>query len=340
MSKTSQYIGYFLNLVLLFFIVAIGSALFSLGERIPSIPLPAGARLGLEVIFYVLILFFFYSDRKFDIDIWIRSLLLFLILRIFQSLSCCIVIKVIAGDSITFANAFRSALYEHSILHIIQFLSIPFLAFPIIFGYARAQTEKEIEEFSQYIEEEELGQKAPLPLDMEEQIIPIRIWKEFFQTESVEDVKALLTGIKLSDYLKNIVAPEEEEIQTVSDISDLLKELIPTEVGQVALSEVAKSSTQASEVSGTQPPETGVEIPTTAPTSTISPPTVEGTSMPAVSELSELEQLLNVAESSGISESIEDRGKTEAIPVGMPIETVPQEAVEPTEQILIDSIHF
>jgi len=339
MNKTAQYIGYFLNLVLLFFIVAIGSALFSLGERIPSIPLPAGARLGIEVIFYVLILFFFYSDRKFDIDIWIRSLLLFIILRIFQSFSCCIVIKVIAGDSITFANAFRSALYEHSILHMIQFLSIPFLAFPIIFGYARAQTEKEIEEFSQYIEEEELVQKAPSPLDMEEQIIPIRIWKEFFQTESVEDIKALLTGIKLSDYLKNIVAPEEEEVQTVSDISDLLKELIPTEVGQVALSDVSIDSTQAVEVSDAQPqpPETVAEIPTISQTSTISPSTAEDTPMP-VSELSELEQLLNVAESSGIGESIEDSDKTEEIKIEMPIETVPQEPVEPTEQISSDII--
>ncbi|RKZ32071.1 hypothetical protein DRQ33_06575, partial [bacterium] len=229
MVKSTQYISYFLNFILLIFIIAICGALFSLGDRIPDIEIPALLRIIMECVFYFIVLFLFYSDRRLDIDIWVRSLLLFLILRIFMSLANGIVFTVMSTDGVSFPEAFRSALYGNPIIHIIQFLATPFLAFPVVFGYAKAQSEKELEEFAEFEEEEALAVDYIPPGQIKEQTIPMRIWEQFFQTENAEEIQALLDGIKLSAYTKQLVMPKKEEPKQISDIGELLKDLLPPE---------------------------------------------------------------------------------------------------------------
>ncbi|MCD6595926.1 hypothetical protein J7L68_09685, partial [bacterium] len=307
-NKSMQYISYFLNVVLLFFIVAICGAIFSLGAKVPDFGLPIIVRIIIELVYYISVLFLFYSNGKFDIDIWIRSLLLFVIIRISLGLLNTIVFTIMA-DEITFSVAFNGAMYGHPLIHFIQFLSIPFLAFPIVFGYSRAQTEKEFNEFDKFNEE---GNSAVeyIPIgQIEEQIIPLKIWQQFFKTEDREELQSLLKGIKLSPYAKNLVIPQEAT-KSVSDIEDILNELIPSEAPQETvgnkISEKAIPNVPLEELSR--------EVPPPITSSQVS-------AVPDVSELSELEQLLSVAESTE---------ETEKIPQEISIEENPTEAVVQT----------
>ncbi len=325
MKKFTQYISYFLNVVLLLFIVAICGALFSLGNRVPDFGIPTIVRIVIEVVYYVLVLFLFYSDKKFDMDIWIRSLLIFVIARILLGMLNAIVFTILS-DEVNFSTAFASAAYGHSLIHIIQFLAIPFLAFPVVFGYSRAQSEKEFDEFDEFDDEEKTATEYIPTGQIEEQIIPLKIWRQFFETEDQEELQSLLKGVKLSPYAKSLVIPQETT-QSVSGIQDILNELLPEEVPQeVTESESYENiSTQEKVTSSVPLKELSEETP---PQAEISEKPSEVSTAP---ELSELEQLLNAAESSETTEQKEE------ISTEIPHEEKPQETISPSAKIPMET---
>ncbi|MCD6532193.1 hypothetical protein J7K99_07100, partial [bacterium] len=81
MAKKSKYIAYFLNLILVLFLVAVCTALFSLEGKVQMFNLPAMVRVLLEIIFYAAVLFLFYSERTIEPDLWLRAVLMFVVFR-------------------------------------------------------------------------------------------------------------------------------------------------------------------------------------------------------------------------------------------------------------------
>ena len=328
MVKKSQYIAYFLNLVLVLFLVAVCTALFSLEGKVQMFSLPAMVRVLLEIIFYAAVLFLFYSERTIEPDLWLRAVLMFVVFRVGIALLNAIAFTIAGPEGTTFSAAFRAALFGNPIIHLIEFLTVPFFAFPFVFEYAKSQTEKEIEELTEYEESEsEFAERIP-PGQIESQIVPVRLWRQFFLTEDAEELRELMAGVRLSSYTKTLVMPAPEETEEVPEIAKLLDDLLPPEVSE-----------SAGEQAPSQPPPVA-ETPVSTPAAQTAPPQVEETAPSAAGELSELEQLINIAETSGAAE--QPAPETPAPPppeTTPPEETQPQqEAVEIPEEIPVEEI--
>ncbi len=333
MGKRSQYVVYILNGVLGLFLVAVCTALFSLGDKVSFFQFPVLLRIFLELIFYAGILFFFYSNRTVEPDIWVRSALVFIMVRVGLALLNAVAFTIAGPSGTTFSSAFSAALFKNPVIHLLEFLTVPFFAFPFVFEYARSQAEHELEELGEFEESEtELAEQIP-PGQMENQIVPVKLWKQFFLTENPEEIKDLLGGVKLSSYTKALVmpAPEEPE-EEVPEIARLLEDLLPPEVEQIE--EVPKQQAPS--------PETPRSAPQKAERPPVQPQTPAEEKIPEkqltpqaqlTDELSELDQLINLAETTGAEEQQvpEATPEPQAEPMTTAPETPPVPEVEPVE---------
>ncbi|MCD6531401.1 hypothetical protein J7K99_03025 [bacterium] len=341
MVKKSQYIAYFLNLILVLFLVAVCTALFSLEGKVQMFNLPALVRVLLEIIFYAAVLFLFYSNRTIEPDLWLRAVLMFVVFRVGIALLNAIAFTIAGPEGTTFSAGFRAALFGNPTIHLIEFLAVPFFAFPFIFEYAKSQAGKEIEELAEYEESEsEFAERIP-PGQIESQIVPIRLWRQFFLTENADELRELLSGVRLSSYTKTLVMPAPEETEEVPEIAKLLDDLLPQEVGESAGEQAPPQPTPTPQASSQPPP--AAETPVSTPAAQTAPPQVEETAPSAAGELSELEQLISIAETSEPAEQpAPETPAPSPPPESAPPQEAPpqvqQEAVEIPEEISVEEI--
>ncbi|MCD6417374.1 hypothetical protein J7M00_01160 [bacterium] len=288
MNKSSNYIVFFLIFVLFIFIIAMNSALFSIGNKLPQFTLPIWAKILLEIILYAGVLYLFYSERRVNIDIWLRAFLIFIGVRILLGLGSAVAFMFVPSpEKVAFNEAFQSALYGKSIIFLLQIIITPFLSYPIVFTYLQMQSEKMLEEeFSPIWEDEKQYIFQIPPEQLNPQVIPPRLWRQFFKDESLSDVKTLLRGIRFSDTVREQIAPSPRE---ADDITKLLKDIIPESPVATATQTETTEVAEELPVGAETPPPEKIEPSPPSP----QPPQPQ---IPQATELSELEELLGAAE--------------------------------------------
>ena len=146
MIKFTKYIYFIINFLLMVFVVTISGAIFSLGDRGPEfIHIMFFPAILLEYIYYSLIIYFVYLGKRFVKDRFVNYLIAFVLMRLFLAISSSIVFRMVQ-EEVNFLQGFWAAMYGNTLIYMIQILSVPFLAYPLIFTYTRITRMRRISE--------------------------------------------------------------------------------------------------------------------------------------------------------------------------------------------------
>ncbi len=207
--RNKSYIIFFLSFLLLIFTVVLCAAFFSLCSMMPSPRIPLILKIFIEIFVYLSALFFFYSQLKVDLHIWIRAFVIFAFIRLVMGFSIAAIVSIMPFPGRTSFNAAVSEVfYNFPAAFIMQVLVTPFLAFPIVLGYIKTR-KNEIFEQQLSIELRNIA-RASVPISPTEiacQVIPARLWKQFIDEEDRENLRALMKGIDFSEAIKRKMPP-------------------------------------------------------------------------------------------------------------------------------------
>lgn len=327
-----RYIAYFLDLALVLFIIVLCGAFFSLGdERTIPINLSLPAKIIGEVVYYVLVLFLFFTERRVELGVWLRSILMFIFLRVIISLGNAFVFRFISAETqISFPRAYSDAFFGYLPVYIIQVLTTPFLAYPLIMEYIRSKLREEEETEPVEVPQSPLPfvLKPDAPQELSTQVIRAKKWRRLVQMTDEQEVDTLLSGMVFAPSVKKVF----ENVMHMERIGEFLESIVSP-----------VKSRPVEQVDEFAPPPV-------APTVTLRE---KPTATSQAEELSELEKLLQTAEQpekqispmeatpSALEEEITtpptlEIQETEILPTAAPEMSIPEIKEEPQIETLIE----
>lgn len=226
MGKAGRYIAYFLDLVLILFIIVLCGAFFSLtDERITSLNIPSLVKVIGEFIYYLLVLFLFFTERKIELNIWLRSILMFVFLRVIISFGNALVFQFIStGTPISFPQAYSDAFLGYLPVYAIQVLTTPFLAYPLIMEYIRSRLLREEEVMPAEVPESPspFVLKPDSPTELSSQVISARKWRNLLEMKDEQEASELISGMAFAPSVRKLF----ENVMHMENISKFLEDIV------------------------------------------------------------------------------------------------------------------
>ncbi len=214
MKNTAQYIGYVFVFVLMFFLVAVSGAMYSLGNKMPSDILPSGSLILVEIAYYFAVLYLFYTNKKIATDVWLRAMLVILIVRTILALTSGYVFSFIGTEKLSLTDGFFAAIYGNWLVQLFQFAATPFLSYPFL--YASLSSTKASSRASIYTDTPVQSPQilAPNAEDVRAQAILPKQWSTLLEPKNANDTKMLLKNVRLSAFSREAVVPKNAHTAT------------------------------------------------------------------------------------------------------------------------------
>ena len=249
MIKFTKYIYFIINFLLMVFVVTISGAIFSLGDRGPEfIHIMFFPAILLEYIYYSLIIYFVYLGKRFVKDRFVNYLIAFVLMRLFLAISSSIVFRMVQ-EEVNFLQGFWAAMYGNTLIYMIQILSVPFLAYPLIFTYTRITRMRRISE--KYAMSEKLKGNIINTEELKYISLPISTGLKIIGTVSVSDKPELPDGIVLPSVVRDRIykAIEGKHISEIVGVEQVGEVKIVAEEKPLAAVEKKGIEAGATEVS-------------------------------------------------------------------------------------------